>query len=168
MFERGEGGWTERAFLKASNTGANDAFGQALALSADGNTLAVGAPNEASEADAALNAGAVYVGDAIGATSTQATILTIPAGATTAQPFVGPLDVGYPVGVALSLDETQLLVSGLDPATQTDVVVIIDIATKAQTFYTGDADTDLTAFEEPAGLHRARNVNALRRVRSAA
>jgi cysteine-rich repeat protein len=57
-------------YLKASNTGRLDSFGQAIALSADGMTLAVGAPREASAAkgvggdqssDAASEAGAVYV-----------------------------------------------------------------------------------------------------------
>ncbi len=57
-------------YAKASNTGFRDAFGYSVALSADGNVLAVGAIGEASEAtgvggnqnsDAALEAGAVYV-----------------------------------------------------------------------------------------------------------
>jgi hypothetical protein len=33
--------WTQQAYIKASNTGANDGFGTSLSLSADGNTLAV-------------------------------------------------------------------------------------------------------------------------------
>jgi len=41
--------WSQQAFVAASNAEAGDQFGSALALSADGNTLAVGAPNEASE-----------------------------------------------------------------------------------------------------------------------
>lgn len=59
--------WEEQAFIKASNTGAGDMFGSSLALSANGNTLAVGAPYEESvvsvdPADNSLvNAGAVYV-----------------------------------------------------------------------------------------------------------
>lgn len=57
-------------YLKASNTGSNDSFGQAIALSADGATLAVGAPREASAAkgvggnqidNTAPEAGAVYL-----------------------------------------------------------------------------------------------------------
>ncbi|HZJ09524.1 MAG TPA: hypothetical protein VFD39_07515 [Trueperaceae bacterium] len=57
-------------YVKASNTGANDTFGWSLALSADGATLAVGAPNEDSSAtevggdqtnDGLVNSGAVYV-----------------------------------------------------------------------------------------------------------
>ncbi|HEX2732894.1 MAG TPA: cadherin-like beta sandwich domain-containing protein [Polyangiaceae bacterium] len=58
------------AYLKASNLGADDNFGSAIALSADGNTLAVGAFGESSAAtgingeqgdDEALESGAVYV-----------------------------------------------------------------------------------------------------------
>ncbi len=56
-------------YLKASNTGAGDWFGYSVALSNDGNTLAVGAPNEDSSSpgvngapdELAPNAGAVYV-----------------------------------------------------------------------------------------------------------
>ncbi len=55
------------AYLKASNIGAGDLFGTSVALSGDGNTLAVGAPNEDSSVrtgainNSASNAGAVYV-----------------------------------------------------------------------------------------------------------
>ncbi len=42
--------WAQQAYLKASNTGTSDAFGTSVALSADGNTLVVGAPYEASSA----------------------------------------------------------------------------------------------------------------------
>lgn len=63
-------GWRQTAYLKAFNTGSGDGFGTSLALSADGSTLAVGAPFEASAAtgidgdgldDSAPEAGAVYV-----------------------------------------------------------------------------------------------------------
>ena len=64
-----EGSWAQRAYLKASNSDALDGFGRSLAMSADGSTLAAGAPGEASTADGgggepnnrARNAGAVYV-----------------------------------------------------------------------------------------------------------
>jgi len=45
----GADGWTERAYLKATNTGGHDEFGQAVAASADGTVLA-GAPFEDSNA----------------------------------------------------------------------------------------------------------------------
>ncbi len=62
--------WTQQAYLKASNTNTEDAFGLGIALSADGNTLAVGAGGEDSNAtgvggnqadESATNSGAVYV-----------------------------------------------------------------------------------------------------------
>jgi len=69
VFTRSNGVWSQQAYLKASNTGAGDQFGQSLALSGD--TLAVGAGGEDSngigvnsgaQADnLGINSGAVYV-----------------------------------------------------------------------------------------------------------
>jgi hypothetical protein len=70
VFARTSGVWTQQAYLKASNTGAGDNFGWSVGLSSDGNTLAVGAIGEDSDAtgidgnqagNTADNAGAVYV-----------------------------------------------------------------------------------------------------------
>jgi hypothetical protein len=70
VFTRSGAIWTQQAYIKASNTAANDGFGNSVALTSDGNTLAVGAPVEASAAvgiggdqanNAAGLAGAVYV-----------------------------------------------------------------------------------------------------------
>lgn len=64
------GAWSQQAFIKASNTQSQDRFGVATSLSADGNTLAVGAHRESSSAtgingdetdNAAGVSGAVYV-----------------------------------------------------------------------------------------------------------
>jgi hypothetical protein len=54
------GTWTQQAYLKASNVQAGDLFGQAVALSDDGNTLAVGAPGEDGSANGITDSGAVY------------------------------------------------------------------------------------------------------------
>ena len=65
-----EGHWEQQAYLKASNTGIWDYFGYSLGLSGDGNTLAVGALGEFSNAkgidgnqrnNEARDSGAVYV-----------------------------------------------------------------------------------------------------------
>lgn len=57
-------------YIKASNTGASDNFGYSVALSADGNTMAIGAPYEDSNSkgingiqanETATNSGAVFV-----------------------------------------------------------------------------------------------------------
>ncbi|MBK8171865.1 MAG: integrin [Sandaracinaceae bacterium] len=70
----------QQAYVKASNTDVSDSFGYTVALSADGNTLAVGAPNEDSNAtgvggaeadDTAGSSGAVYVFTRTGETWTQ-------------------------------------------------------------------------------------------------
>lgn len=50
LFSETGGDWTQTAFIKASNTGAEDHFGRSLAVSADGTTLAVGALLEKSGA----------------------------------------------------------------------------------------------------------------------
>lgn len=66
----GVGEWSQQAYVKASNTGPGDSFGRSVALSGDGNTLAIGAPWESSSAigingnqanDGALSSGSVYV-----------------------------------------------------------------------------------------------------------
>jgi hypothetical protein len=46
VFTRSGTTWTQQAYIKASNTWSNDVFGASIALSADGSTLAVGAPGE--------------------------------------------------------------------------------------------------------------------------
>lgn len=70
VFTRSGTTWTQQAYIKASNPGNTDYFGSALALSSDGNTLAVGARFEASNAlgvngnqadNSAPQAGAAYV-----------------------------------------------------------------------------------------------------------
>nr|WP_255216821.1 DUF4215 domain-containing protein [Pseudenhygromyxa sp. WMMC2535] len=69
VFARNGGVWTQQAYVKASNTGAYDFFGYSVALSGDGNTLAVGAAFEDSnatgiggnQADNSSQSGAVYV-----------------------------------------------------------------------------------------------------------
>jgi hypothetical protein len=72
--------WTEQAFVKSSNPDANDWFGVRMALSGDGNTLAVTALNEDSSAkgingkqddNSAEDSGAAYLFTRSGATWTQ-------------------------------------------------------------------------------------------------
>jgi len=85
IFTRTGTNWTQQAYIKASNTGNaaqgdGDQFGFSLALSGDGNTVAVGAITEDSGArqingnqndDSAASAGAVYVFSRTGTTWTQ-------------------------------------------------------------------------------------------------
>ncbi len=80
VFTRSGTTWSQQAYIKASNTGADDRFGYSVALSADGNALAVGAILEASNAtgvngnqndNSAYDAGAVYVFTRSGTTWSQ-------------------------------------------------------------------------------------------------
>lgn len=70
VFVRAGGAWTQQAYIKASHPDFVDFFGRALALSADGQTLAVGAVGESSAArgvggdpgdNTSVESGAVYV-----------------------------------------------------------------------------------------------------------
>lgn len=70
VFTRVGNSWSQQEYIKASNTEANDKFGSALALSGDGSTLVVSAPEEDSSAvgingdesdNSAIQSGAVYV-----------------------------------------------------------------------------------------------------------
>lgn len=76
VFVRSGNEWLQQAYLKAHNAGAEDYFGSSVSLSADGDTLAVGAYGEDSSAngitsfpggviptddDATVDSGAVYV-----------------------------------------------------------------------------------------------------------
>ena len=47
VFTRQNGGWSQQAYVKASRSEPSDGFGYATAISEDGNTLAVGAGDEA-------------------------------------------------------------------------------------------------------------------------
>jgi hypothetical protein len=110
VFVRTAGSWSQQAYLKASNTGAGDAFGSSIALSADGNTLAVGAPSEDSAEtgtagigsdDSASNSGAVYVFTrAAGAWSQQAYLKASNTGAVD----------GFGYSIALSANGSTLAV----------------------------------------------------------
>ena len=97
-------------YVKASNTEANDWFGYALSLSADGTRLAVGAANEASSAtgvggdqtdNRAGGSGAVYVFARTGTTWTQETYLKAS--------NTGQWDT-FGCAVSLSADGTRLAV----------------------------------------------------------
>ncbi|MFM9886684.1 MAG: FG-GAP repeat protein [Burkholderiales bacterium] len=113
IFARSGGKWSQQAYVKASNTGAGDLFGSAVALSGDGTTLAVGAPNEDSSTtgvnavpnELRSNAGAAYVFVLNGATWSQQAFVKA---ATT---FLGVDDL-FGRSVALSDNGNTLAVGG--------------------------------------------------------
>src|SRR5262245_22014493 len=69
VFSRNIGNWSQQAYIKPSNTDANDLFGYSVGLSADGNTLAASAYDEDGSArtvngpqdKARRGAGAIYI-----------------------------------------------------------------------------------------------------------
>jgi len=76
VFVRSGTQWTQQAYVKPTNTDGGDQFGWAVALSADGNTLAVGARHEdgngISQANnTTSNSGAAYVYTRAGTSWTQ-------------------------------------------------------------------------------------------------
>jgi hypothetical protein len=123
VFTRRGTTWTQQAYVKASNTGEagtadsfgeGDQFGFSLALSADGNTIAVGALTEdgagpginGNQADnSAMSAGAVYVFTRTGTTWTQQAYLK------SANIDAGDL---FGISVALAADGSTLAVGAFD------------------------------------------------------
>jgi hypothetical protein len=112
-FVAGAGTWAQQAYIKASNTDPSDEFGEAVAVSGDGNELAVGVVHESSAAtgidgnqgdNSAQAAGALYVFERAAGTWTQQAYLK----ASNAEAHD---DLG--ASVALSSDGTRL-VGGAD------------------------------------------------------
>lgn len=66
LFTDVEGTWQQTEYIKSRNTDAGDGFGSAIAISGDGNTLIVGAKNEASDGsdfndNSSSGSGAAYI-----------------------------------------------------------------------------------------------------------
>jgi hypothetical protein len=110
VFKRDGGTWSQQAYIKASNTDVDDEFGWSVALSSDGNTLAVGAAFEDSGAtgvngndsdNSRENSGAVYLYARSGSTWSQQAYVKA------SNPDVGD-NFGY--RVALSADGSTLAV----------------------------------------------------------
>jgi hypothetical protein len=126
VFTRSGATWSQQAYLKASNTGNaggngipgdGDQFGTSLAISGNGNTVAVGAITEDSNAseidgnqedDSAVSAGAVYVFARTGATWVQQAYIKAP---TPAEFTNGDL-FGY--SLSLNSDGSTLAVGAYD------------------------------------------------------
>jgi DNA-binding beta-propeller fold protein YncE len=96
--------------------------------------------------------GRVFVADALASDGLSA-LIEVNGGQATR--FVDGIGVGFPAGVTLTHDESTIVVSGLDPASRTDVVYMVNAETGEISRYT---DT-VGAFHEPAGLHRAHDAN---------
>lgn len=112
--------------------------------------IAVGAPF-VDPSGIAVGKTATFVTDTVSSATKQGTVLRVANGEATV--FLPEIGAGYPTGVALSADEKTLYVSGIDPDTGTDVVLVVDVATKTVTPYNGG---DVGKNRDAAGLHRAR------------
>src|SRR5262247_2598870 len=122
VFVRRNDAWTQQAYIKASNPGQSDKFGFVVALSQDGNTLAVSAPGEASAAkgingdqndNSIPEAGAVYVFTRAGSAWSQQAYLKA---SNTGEPGVGDqFSDGDRFGfsIALSADGNTLAVGAI-------------------------------------------------------
>jgi sugar lactone lactonase YvrE len=115
--------------------------------------VAVGAPFTAPSGIAIGPDGAMYVGDA--QSDVGAAVYRVPANGGAPELIKGDIGLGYPAGVALTKDGSTLLISGRDPGQGTDVVYRVVLASKESTQIT-DA---VGAFEEAAGLHRAKGAD---------
>jgi sugar lactone lactonase YvrE len=98
--------------------------------------------------------GTVYLIDADDPGTGTARLMKVSGGM--ASQLKGGLAIGYPAGIALSQDEKTVLVSALDPSTHTDAVLRVPAGGGDPEVISAGIDT----FEEPAGLHRAKNVDA--------
>jgi trimeric autotransporter adhesin len=160
VFSRAGATWRQQAYIKASNTGEagigdqlgdGDQFGFAVHLSADGNTLAVGAIGEDSGAkgmngnqndNAQAGAGAVYIYTRAGATWTQQTYMKA------SNASAGDL-FGY--AVSLSSDGNILAVSAYDEASGSrEINGVMDRGRRGSgaiyVFHRSGADWKQTAF----------------------
>ncbi len=123
VFSRSGNTWTQQAYVKASNTGANDRFGSAVSLSADGNTLAVGAYYEDSSATGidgdqtdnwAPGSGSVYVFSRSGSTWIQQAYVKA-SNTGSGDRFFGSGDQ-FGSSVSLSADGNTLAVGAIEEA----------------------------------------------------
>lgn len=114
VFTRTGGKWSQQAYVKSSNSDAGDQFGWSVTLTADGNTMVVGASTEQSKArgvngdqsdNSAANAGAAYVFTRSGSTWSQQAYLK---GAQT-----DPGDL-FGFSVSISSDGATLAVAAYD------------------------------------------------------
>jgi sugar lactone lactonase YvrE len=117
-------------------------------------TIASGPPFADPSGIAIARNGDAYVSDIAASPSKMPAVIKVSGGSATM--IVTDLGVGYPAGLALTQDESAVLVSGLDPATQTDVVYRI---TLGATIPTSMFNQTISAFNEPAGLHRASSAD---------
>ncbi len=108
--------------------------------------------------------GAIYLIDTVASANHTSQILVIPSGGSP-KVLMDDVRVGYPAGVAISVDDKTLYVSGFNPHELTDRLLVVDIAASklTETFM-----VELGAFTESGGLHRAASSDIFALVDSSA
>jgi sugar lactone lactonase YvrE len=136
-----------------SGVGSGGAPGLFQLAAAGGTPVAVasGDPFVDPSGVAVAKSGDIYVANSAAVEGSRASIIKIAGGV--ASEFVTGIAVGFPAGVALSSNEKTLLVSGHDLGTHGDVVLAIDLGSRAITPF----DNGIAANSDAGGLHRARN-----------
>lgn len=128
-------------------------------LAAAGGTataLAKGAPFKDPSGVAVSKAGSIYVLDAVASKRSLGSIIEVKG--STATELVADIDVGFPSGIALGLDEKALFVSTVDKAKGgSSSLLVIDILSREPTRF--PEDMSLAGKREPGGLHRAKDVH---------
>jgi sugar lactone lactonase YvrE len=98
-------------------------------------------------------AGDAYVVDSSGDDQSSARVIQVKGGVATE--LVSGLGVGFPAGVAMPLDESAVLVSGIDPITGFAIVYAVDLKTQGVATFNKGIENNVNS----AGLHRARDKN---------
>jgi hypothetical protein len=125
-------------------------------LPVDGGTptvIAKGAPFADPSGVAVTATGEVYVCDTLSNPDRTATVFVVEQGIV--NEVVKGLHIGYPCGIALTRDDSKLLAVTRGATTGTDQVLVVDLKTKSTATLTANID----AYNEPAGMHRAKNVD---------
>jgi hypothetical protein len=137
-------------FAGTSPNGENGVFKVPADNSGPATAVAIGAPfNDPSGVVVSAN-GDVYACDTAQDADGLGSVIAVKGG--TATTLKTGVRAGFPCGIALTADESTLMVSALDPLEQTDTVIMIDLATNEATYFSDGINT----FVESAGLHRAK------------
>lgn len=115
--------------------------------------IASGAPLVRPSGIAVAKDGTIYVADNEATDADTGKVFRISSGAV--EPLVDAVITGDPAGVALTLDDSTLLVSSLDPATAHDQVVLVDVSTKKTSIF----NAVIGANTAGGGVHRAADAN---------
>jgi sugar lactone lactonase YvrE len=121
----------------------------------DVETLATGEPFSEPTGVAVTNDGTVYVVDADAATAERGEAAVMSLREDEVETVIDGIGAGPAAGIAVTLDASTLLVSGLDPESRRDRVYVLDTKSSKLAQIVEPFDS----FSRAAGLHRAHNAN---------